>query len=531
MGPLYQLPSSGESLVRVVQVPVREQALFQAALLLAKEELTQLAQNSAGQQKDLMEFQRMLLDDASIQEQITESIAQGVGAARAVEQAARSYASVIENLPDDYLSQRWVDVLDAFGRVVKILDGQPRTPPHLEVPCILVAERVYPSDLISMDHSKLMGIATAAGSVQSHAAILARSMGVPAVVQLGADLLGHGHHQAAILDAYNGELLVQPEQQAVRMAQRRIVSEGMVKRRMYAVRQMPSVTRGGLPFTLLANCCSPEEIHTALEEGAQGIGFLRSEFLASPNRCPLEEEQFYYYKSCLQAAQGKPVTIGTFDLGSAHSGAAATQQAAEPLALRGIRHQLANPELFLMQVRALLRAAVYGQLRITFPLLASPEEWRQVQALVQQARQQLWAEGAQFQPDVPLGALIEVPSAALMAQEILEDRCSFAIIGTNDLTQYTLAIDRQNPKLEDFYDPHHPAVLNMIRMTVENAHKAGIWAGICGELGADPELTKLFLSIGVDELSVSPSRVLSVRKTILETDVSKERDEQIKKWL
>lgn len=519
MGPLYQLPSSGESLVRVVQVPVREQALFQAALLLAKEELTQLAQNSAGQQKDLMEFQRMLLDDASIQEQITESIAQGVGAARAVEQAARSYASVIENLPDDYLSQRWVDVLDAFGRVVKILDGQPRTPPHLEVPCILVAERVYPSDLISMDHSKLMGIATAAGSVQSHAAILARSMGVPAVVQLGADLLGHGHHQAAILDAYNGELLVQPEQQAVRMAQRRIVSEGMVKRRMYAVRQMPSVTRGGLPFTLLANCCSPEEIHTALEEGAQGIGFLRSEFLASPNRCPLEEEQFYYYKSCLQAAQGKPVTIGTFDLGSAHSGAAATQQAAEPLALRGIRHQLANPELFLMQVRALLRAAVYGQLRITFPLLASPEEWRQVQALVQQARQQLWAEGAQFQPDVPLGALIEVPSAALMAQEILEDRCSFAIIGTNDLTQYTYAADRQDMRMGHYFTGFAPAVDRLVNLVLDAARRCDLPVYVCGMKASDPQCAERYLRKGITGLSVETRSLLPVKARLLDSDV------------
>ena len=293
-----------------------------------------------------------------------------------------------------------------------------------------------------------------------------------------------------------------------------------------------NITLDGQKVMLYANIGNIKDLAMVLQNDAAGIGLFRSEFIyLEKDDYPTEEEQFKIYRAVAETMAGKKVVIRTLDIGADKQASYFNMDHEENPALgyRAIRICLTRPDIFKTQLRALFRASAYGNISIMYPMITSVDEVKKIKKIVEEVKAELTSQGIAFE-NVEQGIMIETP-AAVMVSEALAKEVDFFSIGTNDLTQYTLAIDRQNPKLEDFYDPHHPAVLNMIRMTVENAHKAGIWAGICGELGADPELTKLFLSIGVDELSVSPSRVLSVRKTILETDVSKERDEQIKKWL
>ena len=341
MGPVHRLHHGTAGLVRVVGLPVREQALFDAAVILAKEELHVLEEKTDGTQQAILMFQRMMLEDSGLLTQVAQRIADGDGAAAAMEWVGRHYAATLENLDDEYMSQRSVDVLDVCRRVVNILDGEPRKAPELEVPCILVGERIFPSDIISIDRAKILGFATSGGSIQSHAAIMARTMDIPAVVQLGSEMLAYSEGQAAILDAYNGDMIVKPDADAVRHAQRRIVGEGMLKRRMAFLKDQPCVTKDGTTVTLLANCSSPTDIRAAMDAGADGVGLLCSEFMITGEHIPAEDEQYYYYMTCLEAAAGHPITICTFDIG-ADKRVAGLEDTTNysPLGMRGVRLQL-----------------------------------------------------------------------------------------------------------------------------------------------------------------------------------------------
>lgn len=523
MGPVYRLRHGTAGLVRVVGQPVREQALFDAAVILAKDELNVLEERTSGPQKDILMFQRLMLDDAGLQAQVAQRIAQGTGAAEAMELTARDYAALLENLEDEYMSQRSVDVLDVCRRVVNILDGEPRVRPELDVPSILVGERVFPSDLISIDRDKILGLATSAGSIQSHAAIMARTMGIPAVVQLGPQLLETMEGQSAILDAYNGDILLNPDTDAVRHAQRRIVTEGMLKKRMAFLRDEPCITKDGTAITLMANCSGPEDVGAAVQAGAEGIGLLRSEFMILNGHVPSEEGQYYYYKNCLEQARGKQVTVCTFDLGPDQKvDGIADTSSYSPLGMRGIRLQLARPELFLTQMRALLRASAEGDLRVMFPMITSPEDWRKALDLVEVAKDQLRQEGSPFREDIPIGVVIETPSAALLAGEILSDRCDFVCIGTNDLTQYTYVADRLEGRLSSYFTGLPPAVEQLIDMVMAQAWSFDLPVYACGVNTSDPDTAELYVRKGMRGLSMEYRSLMQIKARLLELDLEKQ---------
>ena len=521
MGPMYRLNHGSNGLVRVVERPVREQALFDAAVILAKDELHLLEEKADGAQKDILMFQRVMLDDMGLLTQVRQRIEQGDGAAAAMEQTGREYSTMLENIGDEYMSQRSVDVLDVCRRVVNILDGTPRNQPELTMPSILISERIYPSDLISIDRSKILGLATSAGSIQSHVAIMARTMDVPAVVQLGEAVLEEGPGASAILDAYNGDIIVRPDADAVRHAQRRIVGEGMLKKQLAFLKDEPCITKDGTAVTLLANCSNQTDIRLAMESGADGVGMLRSEFMIANGRVPDETEQYYYYLSCLKEAKGKPVTVSTFDItdrewleqmsGSAYS---------SPLELRGIRLQLEYPQLFFPQIRALLRAAAKGNLRIMFPMITDCREWDATLEMVEEAKRQLRSEGAEFCEDVPLGVVFEVPSAALMAPEILSRGCSFASIGTNDLTQYTYAADRMDERMSSYFVGWPKAVGRLVDLIVEAAGTYNIPVNVCGVNVTDPDTAERYVRQGVQGLSMEARSLMQIKAHLREVDLA-----------
>ncbi len=481
MGPIYRIHHSGAGLGRIVELPVREQALFDAAVVLAKDELRQLEEAAEGEDRDIILFQRVMLDDPALNREVQEYIAAGAGSAAAMERAAAICARRIESVDDEYIRQRSADVLDACRRVVNILDGRPRTPVQLEMPSILAGERIFPSDIVSVGRGMILGIAAAEGSVQSHAAIIARTMGIPAVAQLGPAFLNEAPLTRGILDADNGRLVVDPDREAVRAAQRRIVSGGILKKRMGVLKSQPCVTLDGTILSLRANCSCPEDIEIAMEAGAEGVGLLRSEFMIADGRIPGEEEQYYFYISCLQAAGGKPVTVRTFDIGSDKTVRGVSEPALNPaLGMRGIRMSLARPQMFLDQVCALLRAAAKGPLQVMFPMITCAEDWRLTMELVDRAKAQLRQRGVPFQEDTVFGSMIEVPSAALLAPELAAQGCGFFSIGTNDLTQYTYAADRLDGRFSGYFAGESTAVHRLIDLTIAAAKQAGLPVCACG---------------------------------------------------
>ncbi|WP_418972075.1 phosphoenolpyruvate--protein phosphotransferase [Allofournierella sp.] len=521
MGPIYRIHHSGAGLGRIVELPVREQALFDAAVVLAKDELRQLEEAAEGEDRDIILFQRVMLDDPALNREVQEYIAAGAGSAAAMERAAAICARRIESVDDEYISQRSADVLDACRRVVNILDGRPRTPVQLEMPSILAGERIFPSDIVSVGRGMILGIAAAEGSVQSHAAIIARTMGIPAVAQLGPAFLNEAPLTRGILDADNGRLVVDPDREAVRAAQRRIVSGGILKKRMGVLKSQPCVTLDGTILSLRANCSCPEDIEIAMEAGAEGVGLLRSEFMIADGRIPGEEEQYYFYISCLQAAGGKPVTVRTFDIGSDKTVRGVSEPALNPaLGMRGIRMSLARPQMFLDQVCALLRAAAKGPLQVMFPMITCAEDWRLTMELVDRAKAQLRQRGVPFQEDTVFGSMIEVPSAALLAPELAAQGCGFFSIGTNDLTQYTYAADRLDGRFSGYFAGESTAVHRLIDLTIAAAKQAGLPVCACGVSTSDPGRAVRYARQGVRILSMEASSILPVKAKLLEADLA-----------
>lgn len=503
--------------------PERELRLLANAVHTAQNELDSMAERAAPTEQAIFLFQSMMLDDEGMMNEVRFCINAGISASAAMHQVGQRYADQLANMKDNpYMQLRSVDILDATRRVINILTNRPRVWLALDHPVILAADRLMPTDLFSVPSGMILGVITAEGSGQSHAAIIARAMNIPGIVQVGKDFLDDCDGRTVILDATNGNCILDPDAVARQQAEASICQLQREDAEMKQLHSLPDETRDGEPFELLANCFGPEDIDTAMQSGAKGVGLLRSGYMMLPGRILDEQEQYFFYCSCLAAANGCPVTVRTFDFGSDRTVADANQgPQSSKLGLRGIRNSLRQPQQFQTQICALLRAAARGPLRVMFPMVTEVEDWDAAMSIVEHCRQSLRERGVPFNENTQFGVMLSIPAACLTVEDFIAHGCDFLVIGTNDLTQYTCALDRQNAKLEPFFNPHHPAVLRAIKMTIEAGHRHGIWVGICGELGADTALTETFLRMGVDELSMNAKSILPVRKIIRSVDLSK----------
>lgn len=468
----------------------------------------------------IFEVHQMMLEDEDYKESIENIIStQQVNAEYAVASTGDNFSQMFASMDDDYMRARAADIKDISNRLVKNLSGQLADVMNLDEPVIVVADDLSPSETVQMDKEKILAFVTVHGSANSHTAILARMMNIPALIGVDMDLEALHTGTEAAVDGFHGEFFVDPSEEVKERIQRKIEEEKEKQELLQQLRGKENVTKGGRHINLYANIGSVADMGYVLENDAGGIGLFRSEFLyIGRNELPDEEEQFQAYKQAVQNMAGKKVIIRTLDIGADKQADYLNIEKEENPALgyRAIRICLAQPEIFKTQLRALFRASAYGNLSIMYPMITSTEEVAQIQAIVQEVKEELKTDGIPYN-DVEEGIMIETPAAVMISDELAK-MVDFFSIGTNDLTQYTLAIDRQNEKLDRFYNPHHRAILKMIQMVVDSAHQEGKWAGICGELGADPELTETFVRMGVDELSVAPSMILKLRKIIREME-------------
>lgn len=524
-GPVLVLDKQDVQITNAVVADVEaEAARAEEAIAKAKEQIGKLyekAVTEVGEESAaIFEVHQMMLEDDEYLESIYGMIRdESLNAEYAVTTTGETFSQIFANMDDEYMKARAVDVKDVSNRVVRILTNQ--TDANLDEvgPSIIVADDLSPSETVQMDKSKILGFVTVHGSTNSHTAILARMMNIPALVMTPLELSEIQTGVEAIVDGIKGEVIFNPTEEAAKEADIRIAEELEKRRMLESLKGKETISKSGKKVHLYANIGSVEDVAYVLENDAEGIGLFRSEFLyLGRTSLPTEEEQYDAYKKVLTAMGDKKVIIRTLDIGADKQADYLNMGEEENPALgyRAIRICLTQPEVFKTQLRALFRAGVYGKLAVMYPMIISPSEVDKIQAVVAEVEAELKAEGLEYV--IPeQGIMIETPAAVMMAEE-LSEKLDFFSIGTNDLTQYTLAIDRQNQKLEPFYDAHHPAVLRMIEMTIKGGHKNGAWVGICGELGADTELTKKFLEMGIDELSVAPSAVLPIRKLIREAE-------------
>ena len=502
-----------------------ELARYEAAKAAAVEQLQELYQKALKEVGEanaaIFEIHQMMLDDGDYNESVENIIeTQKVNAEYAVAVTGDNFAQMFRAMDDDYMRERAADVKDISERVLSVLHGGQKRKVVTDEPVIIVADDLAPSETVQLEKDMVLSFVTVHGSVNSHTAILARTMAIPALIgteELPLDNTVDG--KLAVVDGLNGKIYVEPDAQTLEEMQKRQQAEQEKKELLQLLKGKENVTLDGKKIMLYANIGNIKDLATVIQNDAGGIGLFRSEFIyLEKDNYPMEEEQFSIYKTAVETMAGKRVIIRTLDIGADKQCEYFGMDKEENPALgyRAIRICLTRPEIFKTQLRALFRASAYGNLAIMYPMITSLWEVKRIKEIVEEVKAELTAEQLEF-GNPQQGIMIETPAAVMMSGELAKE-VDFFSIGTNDLTQYTLAIDRQNQKLDKFYDAHHPAVLSMIRMTVENAHKAGIWAGICGELGADTSLTKEFLEMGVDELSVSPGSILPIRKIILETD-------------
>ncbi len=466
----------------------------------------------------IFEVHQMMLEDEDYLESIQSMIrTELVNAEYAAAATGDNFAQMFAAMDDDYMKARAADIKDISERLVRNLSGGADADLSSMEPSVIVADDLSPSETVQMDKEKILAFVTVHGSTNSHTAILARMMNIPALigVPMKPDELKNG--MTAVVDGFSGQVIFEPDETVKAETKKRIEEEAEKQKLLQELKGKENVTLDGRRIHIYANIGSVGDMGYVLENDAGGIGLFRSEFLyLGRNDFPTEEEQFQAYRQAAQMMAGKKVIIRTLDIG-ADKQVDYFQLGREDnpaMGYRAIRICLKQPEIFKVQLRALLRAAVYGNLSIMYPMITSTEEVKQIYEIVAEVEEELKAQGVQYR--IPeQGIMIETP-AAVMISDRLAELVDFFSIGTNDLTQYTLAIDRQNERLDDFYNPHHEAILRMIQMVVENAHKCGKWAGICGELGADPTLTEQFVRMGVDELSVAPSMILKLRKIVRE---------------
>ena len=469
----------------------------------------------------IFEVHQMMLEDEDYNESVENIIrSQMVNAEYAVASTADNFAQMFEAMDDDYMRGRAADVRDISERVITVLAGGAGGGLDSDEPVIIAADDLAPSETVQLDKDKVLSFVTAHGSENSHTAILARTMGIPALIGTGIDLDESVDGKLGIVDGTNGVVYVDPDAELLEEMKKKQQEEQEKKRLLQTLKGKENITLDGQKVMLYANVGNIKDLGIALQNDAGGIGLFRSEFIyLGQDHYPTEEEQFQIYKTVAETMAGRRVIIRTLDIGADKQCDyfELDKEDNPAMGLRAIRICLTRPEIFKTQLRALFRASVYGNINIMYPMIISVDEVRQIKAIVEEVKAELKEQGIEY-GNPAQGIMIETPASVMMSRELAEE-VDFFSIGTNDLTQYTLAIDRQNSKLDKFFDSHHPAVLRMIQMTVENAHKAGIWCGICGELGADQTLTKDFLAMGVDEFSVSPGSILPLRRIILETDV------------
>lgn len=470
----------------------------------------------------IFEVHQMMMEDDGYNESVENIIrSQGVNAEYAVATTGDNYAQMFSAMDDDYMRERAADVRDISERLLTILNGEETGTVDADEPKIIVAEDLAPSETVQLDKDKVLSFVTVKGSLNSHTAILARTMAIPALVNTSVSLESEIDGRLGIVDGANGTFYVDPDEATLAEMKKRQEEDLSRKQLLLTLKGKENVTLDGQKVMLYANIGNIKDLATVIQNDAGGIGLFRSEFIyLEKEDFPTEEEQFQIYRQVAQTVAGKRVIIRTLDIGADKQCDYFHMEHEENPALgcRAIRICLTRPEIFKTQLRALFRASAFGKIAIMYPMITSVQEVRKIKGIVEEVKAELTSQGVEF-GNPEQGIMIETPAAAIISDDLAKE-VDFFSIGTNDLSQYTMAIDRQNPQLDLFFDPHHPAVLRMISLVVENAHKAGIWAGICGELGADQSLTKEFLAMGVDELSVSPGSILPLRKIILETNVT-----------
>lgn len=497
----------------------REEAIGQLKDLYVK------AVDKVGEeQAAVFEVHQMMLDDDDYVEGIETKIRdEKMNAEAAVDQTAQEFAEMFRSMEDAYMQARAADVLDISRRVEQQLCGGPGIDFSNYDHVIIAADDLAPSETLQLDTDKILGFVTSGGSTNSHTAILARTLGIAAVVSTGTQLHNDVDNMTAIIDGTTGTVYINPDDETMAAMKQKQKEEELSVAALEQVRGVPTVTKDGKKINLYANIGNPGNLPQVLANDAEGIGLFRSEFLyLESSDYPTEDQQFEAYKQAAEALGGKTVVIRTLDIGADKKVDYFQLDPEEnpAMGMRAIRICLTRVDLFKTQLRALLRASAYGKIAIMFPMIISVWEVQRCKEILNEVRQELDEKGVAYDKDMEIGIMVETPAAAVMSEELAKE-VDFFSIGSNDLTQYTLAIDRQQTKLDAFFDPHHPAVLKLIQMTIENGHKAGIWVGICGELGADLTLTETFLRMGVDELSVSPPSVLPLREKVRSLDLSK----------
>lgn len=501
---------------------------FQEARLASIEQLKDMyekaVQKVGEEEAAVFEVHQMMLDDDDYIDNIVTLISQKkINAEAAVEETAQQFSEMFRSMDDAYMKERAADVLDISRRIQVLLCGGEANDFSAYDGVILAADDLAPSETLQLDTDKILGFVTSGGSTNSHTAILARTLGITAVVNTGTQLHTDVEGKTVIVDGFTGTVYLDPDSATLDKMKKKQAEAEERKIRLEAYRGKESVTVDGYKVNVFANIGNPDNVPQALANDAEGIGLFRSEFLYLENATyPTEEQQFEAYKKTVEMMEGKTVVIRTLDIGADKKVDYFDLKAEEnpAMGMRAIRICLTRPTLFKTQLRALCRASAYGKIAIMFPMIISVDEVRRSRELLRQVQNELRHEGIAFDESMEVGIMIETPAAALISDELAKE-VDFFSIGSNDLTQYTLAIDRQQTDLDNFFDPRHPALLRLIEMTVKNGHKEGIWVGICGELGADLSLTEDFLRMGVDELSVSPPAVLPLREKIGSINLSK----------
>ena len=526
MGPVVVLKKNDYQVKRTrVEDPEAEIKRVDEALEKSKEQLQKLYDKAVQEVGEasaaIFEVHQMMLEDDDYLEAIQNTIrTEQINAEYAVAATGDNFAEMFASMDDDYMKARSADIKDISERLVRNLSGQDDADLSSIEPSIIVADDLSPSETVQMDKDKILAFVTVHGSTNSHTAILARMMNIPALIGVDMDLEEIHTGMEAVVDGFQGVVIFEPDETVKAQTTEKMAEEAEKLRLLQELKGKENVTLDGHKINIYANIGSVGDIGYVMENDAGGIGLFRSEFLyLGRNDFPTEEEQFQAYKQAVQMMAGKKVIIRTLDIGADKQVDYFNlgNEDNPAMGYRAIRICLKQPEIFKTQLRALLRAAVYGNLSIMYPMITSTEEVKKIYEIVAEVEEELKAQEIQYK--IPeQGIMIETPAAAIISDRLAE-MVDFFSIGTNDLTQYTLAIDRQNEKLDEFYNPHHEALLRMIQMVVDNAHKCGKWAGICGELGADTTLTEEFVRMGLDELSVAPSMVLKLRKIVREMKV------------